>query len=315
MNRRGAWDGVTVTGFVASAMAGWLMGLDQERLAHALALGAVRAATPASVRTGHLSATKSIANALVAQSGVQAALMAEAGITGPLAILDDARGLRDLFTNGEASALYRPIPSDGAIMGAHIKTYPCINTGQSAVAAALSLHAMLDVPGNTLSGIEITMADYPIIRRQQEDEARTHPKSREAADHSFPFLVAVTLIDGAFGIAQFEHERWHDPDVKALMEKISMRRDKRWNACAPGAFPCALRAQTRDGREFTAEIDYPPGFSKDGLDERVVIEKFHAVTAPLLAEPARARIVDAVMEFRDNPTTATLDTTIATEGT
>jgi 2-methylcitrate dehydratase len=315
MNRGGAWDGVTVSGLVAPAMAGWLMGLDEERLAHALSLGIARAATPAIVRTGHISSAKSISNALIAQSGVQAALLAEAGLTGPLAILDNARGLRELFAQDRLPLLTAPIADDGAIMRAHVKAYPCINTGQAAVAAALKLHAMLDGPAENLKRIEIVMADYPVIKRQQEDEGRTHPQSREAADHSFPFLVAVALIDGAFGIAQFEAERWHDPRVNALMEKIVMRRDADWNMRAPGGFPCALRAIDVREREFTAEIDYPPGFSKNGIDGNSVIGKFHTVTAPRLGQSARAQIVDAVLDFPHSQTTNAIDAAIGIEGT
>ena len=137
MDRAGPWDGVTASGLVAPAIAGRLMSLSEGELAHALALGAARAATPSIVRSGDISAAKSLANALVAQSGVQAAMLAEQGATGPLAILDDARGLRDLFGRAPLSSLYAPFSSDGAIMQAHVKAYPCINTGQSAVAAAI----------------------------------------------------------------------------------------------------------------------------------------------------------------------------------
>ena len=83
MERDSAWDGVTVSGLVAPAMAGRLMGLDRRRLAHAIALSGARAATSTAVRFGDISAAKSIANALVAQNGVQATLLAEHGITGP----------------------------------------------------------------------------------------------------------------------------------------------------------------------------------------------------------------------------------------
>jgi 2-methylcitrate dehydratase len=183
------------------------------------------------------------------------------------------------------------------------------------VAAALELHAMLDGPADNLTRVEIVMADYPVIKRQQEDQGRTRPQSREAADHSFPFLVAVTLIDGAFGLAQFEAERWREPRVNALMEKTVMRRDAHWNMRAPGGFPCTLRAIDARGREFTAEVDYPPGFSKDGIGQQTVIEKFHAVTAPHLRESARTQIVDAVMDFAHSRNTNELDTAIGMEGT
>jgi 2-methylcitrate dehydratase len=314
-DRNSAWDAVTASGLVAPAMAGRLMQLSEDKLAHAIALGAMRAATPAIVRTGHISAAKSIVNAVVAQAGVQAALFAENGLTGPLPILDDRRGLRDLFTNGDVTQLVAPLPADGAITRAHMKAYPCVNTGQSAVAAALKLHGMLGGPAEQLVSIELVMADYTVTKRHQEDKGRARPASREAADHSFPFVVAVTLIDGAFGIAQFDNERWRDPKVTALMEKIVMRRDAKLNARAPGAFPCLIRARTNNGRELIAEIDYPPGFSRNGLDETAVLEKFHAVTAPILETSARARIVDAAMNLHHARSTADLDAAISTEGT
>ena len=314
MDRGGTWDGVSASALVAAAMAGELMRLDETRLAHSLALAASRAATPAAVRSGDISATKSMANAWVAQAGVQAALLAERGITGPLAILDHPRGLRDLFPRGDVASLGVPFVSDGAVMRAHMKAYPCVNTGQSVVAAALKLHAQLGGEVDDIVRIEIVMADYAVIARHQGDPGRAWPKSREAADHSFPFLVAVTLLDGKFGIAQFGNERWRDPRVNLLMAKMTMTRDPALNARAPGAFPCRLRAQLADGRTLESEVAYPPGFSKDGLEARAVVEKFHATTSPFLDEDARARIVDAVMEFHHSRSTATLDSAIGIQG-
>ena len=183
-----------------------------------------------------------------------------------------------------------------------------------AVAAALKLHQMLVAPVEELSSIELVMANYTVVRRHQGDKGRARPASREAADHSFPFIVAVTLIDGAFGIAQFDDERWRDPGIVALMEKIVMQRDAALNARAPGAFPCLLRARKSDGHEHVAACDYPPGFSRSGLDEAAVLEKFHALTAPFLPAPQRARIVDAVMDLHQARSTAALEAAIITEG-
>jgi 2-methylcitrate dehydratase len=315
MDRGGVIDGVTASGLVAPAMAVRLMGLNEEELAHALALGAARAVTPWIVRSGEISAAKSIANAMVAQSGVQVALLAEGGVTGPLAILDDARGLSTLFGQRDKAHLSAPIAADSAIMHAHVKAYPCINTGQSAVAAALKLHGMIDGRAADLARIELTMADYKVTKRHQEDPGRIRPASREAADHSFPFLVAVSLIDGAFGVAQFENERWHDEAVKALMEKIVLRRDARWNTRAPGTYPCSIRASNETGRVFDVEVPYPPGFSQKGLDAAAVIEKFRAVTETVLTRDEQQRIVDRVMEFDQALCTAALDDAIAIKGT
>ena len=314
MDRAGQWDGVTASGIVAPAIAGWLMGLSEGRLAHALALGTARSPTPRIVRTGDISATKSMANALVAQSGTQAALLGEAGATGPLAILDDPRGLSSLIASADRSSLYAPLPAEGAIMRAHVKAYPCINTGQSAVAAALKLHPMLKADAATLSRIEITMADYRVTKRHQEDPERRHPTSREAADHSFPFVVAVALIDGQFKTSQFDNERWRDPAVTSLMSRIVMRRDVAWNARAPRSYPCAIRAIDAHGDAHSVEVPYPPGYSQGGLDAKMVLDKFHAVTESILLCSDRERIVDAVMDFDRSPSAEPLNRAIAIEG-
>jgi 2-methylcitrate dehydratase len=315
LDRAPGWDGVTASGVVVPAIAGRLMELSQQQLAHALALGASRAATPSIVRGGAISAAKSLANAMVAQSGVQAALLAEQGATGPLTILDDARGLRGVLVRAKPSSLCAPFPPDGAIMRAHVKAYPCVNTGQSAVAAALKLHELIGGNAAALSRIEITMADYKVTKRHQDDPARRDPLSREAADHSFPFVVAVALLDGRFGAEQFDNERWRDDSVRALMSRIVMRRDALWNARAPGSYPCAIVATDGHGRQHRVEVDYPPGYSRSGLDEAIVVDKFHAVTDRVLGPNARATIVDSVMEFDHCPSPDKLNAAIATEET
>jgi 2-methylcitrate dehydratase len=315
MDRGGQWDGVTASGLVAPAIAGWLMDLPEEKLAHALALGAMRAATPSIVRSGRISSAKSMVNALVAQSGVQAALWAEQSITGPLAILDDPRGLRDIFPHAEPSLLSAPFPPDGAIMRAHVKAYPCINTGQSAVAAALELHALLKDEASSLARIEVTMADYKVTKRHQDDPERLHPVSRESADHSFTFIVAVALIDGQFGPKQYEGERWRDPAVTSLMSKIVLLRDAAWNTRAPGSYPCSIRATDARGKDHLVEVPYPPGFSRGRLNEKIVLDKFRAVTDSILDRADRARIEDAVMDFDRHPSAETLNNAIAIEGT
>src|SRR5262245_38842729 len=156
MERDSAWDGVTVSGLAAPAMAGRLMRLDRGRLAHAIALSAARAATSTAVRFGDISAAKSIANALVAQNGVQAALLAERGITGPLDLFENPRGMREVFCKGDAAtALTAPLPAKSYIMAANVKAFPCLATGQSVVAAGVEMHRRLRGAVDRLTGLRL----------------------------------------------------------------------------------------------------------------------------------------------------------------
>lgn len=305
--RHSGWDGVTISGLVAPAMAGRLMRLDAPRMAHALALSIARSPTPLAVRHGAISAAKSLANALVAQNGIQATLLARHGVTGPLDVCENPVGLAPVFSQSEAlAALTVPLPADSYIMRANIKAYPCLATGQAIVAAGIALHRKIDGEVDRLRHIRVAMADMPFLRRQKDDPGRINPTSREAADHSFNFLAAVSLIDGDFGLTQFENERWNDPKVRAVMAKLEILVDAELNRRSPGSFPCVMTARDAEDREIVVDVPDPPGFSRHGLEEAAVTRKFNAITAPHLDRASQGRIVDAALSLDRSPSCAGL---------
>jgi 2-methylcitrate dehydratase len=296
MDADSVWDGVSISGVVAPAVAGWLLRLPQHKLAHGIALGAARAATPVAVREGGISAAKNIANALIAQNGMQATLLAARGITGPLDLFEAERGLKAVFPRRHAGdILGAPLPDDSFIMRSAIKVFPCFAGGQSAVAAGIALHRLVGGNVDQLKTIRVALADLPIVRRWLADPGRIAPRSREAADHSLHFLIAVALNDGAFGPRQFDNARWIDPKVRALMARLEITTDADLTRSAAEAYPCALHATGHDSRPYDVEVLQPPGFSPNGLDTQTVLDKFAGVTERHLAPNTRTRIVDAVM--------------------
>jgi 2-methylcitrate dehydratase len=303
--RDSVWDGVTVSGLVAAAMAGRLMGLEAAQVANALALSAARSPTPLAVRHGAISAAKSFANALVAQNGMQAALLARHGVTGPLDLFENPLGLAPVFAQGElAATLTAPLPPEGYIMRANIKAYPCLATGQAIVAAGIALHEKIKGEVARLRHVRVAMADMPFLRRQKDDPGRINPSSREAADHSFNFLAAVSLIDGEFGLAQFDNERWNDPKVRAVMAKLEITVDSELNCRSPGSFPCVMTARDDAGREIVVEVPEPPGLSRRGLDEAAVTRKFNVIAASHLDADSRSRIIEAALSLDREPSCA-----------
>lgn len=310
--RHSGWDGVTISGLVAPAMAGRLMGLTAPQIANALALSAARSPTPLAVRHGAISAAKSFANALVAQNGMQATLLARHGVTGPLDLFENPLGLAPVFSqSGAFAALTAPLPEAGYIMRANIKTYPCLATGQAIIAAGIALHEKIAGQVERLQHVCVAMADMPFLRRQKDDPGRVNPGSREAADHSFNFLAAVSLIDGDFGLAQYDNERWNDPRVRAVMAKLEIALDADLARRCPGGFPCVMTARDIDGREIVVEVPAPPGFSRHGLEEAAVTRKFNAVTAPHLDAASQARIIDAALGLDRSASCAALTHALA----
>src|SRR5262249_44910947 len=124
-----------------AAAAGKILRLDRTRMINAISL-AVTANLPLAVtRRGQLSMWKGVAEANAIRNGFFAALLAQAGMTGPEKRLEGALGLRDLVGPVDLSLLGRAPP---AIVMADMKQFVTEYHSQGPLAAALSLCGGLD---------------------------------------------------------------------------------------------------------------------------------------------------------------------------
>jgi len=294
------WDGVSKSAIVAACMAGWLQHLPVEALANAIALSVSHCNTLSIVRRGQLSAAKSIANSMVTHTAMVATLLAAEGVTGPPTAMEEWADA--VLAGADLSALVAPLDGEFRIMEVSIKAYPSLATSQAAVAAAIQLHSAIAGPLNEVEKIDVRMADIPFVSSQVYDAERRNPTTRETADHSFPFLIAAALLDGELTLRQFEHERWFDPSVRALMGRMMIETDEGLNRYGEeSGYPCAISVLTKDGREHRAEVPYHRGHAKNKMDAGEVQTKFNRYAAPALSEPQRKRIIQQMERLETLP--------------
>ena len=291
------WDHVTVSSLAAPAMAGRLMNMNPAQLAHAMAISAAHGNTLSAVRSGQLSGAKNLANAMVAFHAVLATLLAKHGLTGPAEILEGPRGLaKAVFAGADLSPLVRPTAPPFRIMDVSIKAYPCIGTAQTTVAAAVQARAGAQNLAE-IAAVTIRMADIPFVKGQLEDKERRYPRTRETADHSFYYLAAAGLLDGEVSVEGFKRERWLDADMKAMMERITIRADARLNVHTPGTFPCVLAFTTRSGASQTVEMIHAPGSVKNSMTQAQVEAKFRNSCGAALPKARQDEVIKQVMNL------------------
>ena len=76
----------------------------------------------------------------------------------------------------------------------HLKSLPVCYHGQAAVLCALELRSRVSV--NDIR--EIHVESYRgAVAMMGNDPSRWAPASRETADHSMPYVIAIALLDGA----------------------------------------------------------------------------------------------------------------------
>ena len=296
LDREQPWDHTTAHAFASAAVAGRLMGLDEDQLANALGLAAGHCTTLGTVRRGAISDGKFMASALMAQLGANAAVLASNGVTGPVGAFEDHdRGFkRAVMPDADHEEWIRPMDSRFMIEGVTIKAYPSLDTGQALVEAAVQMSRLIDGRVDEIERIDVQMTDIPMVAHQIADPDRRHPKLQAAATHSFYFLAAAPLIDGVLTPSTFEDgEPWLDPEVMALMDKVSLGVDGGWLERAPGGMPCSFKVSLKDGTSHLVEVLYAPGHQHNMMTEEQVVAKMANNTGGQVDGQMQGRIAEA----------------------
>ena len=295
---RGTWDHTTASALGAPLIAGRLMGLNAEQLAHAAALSVTHGNTLAVVRTGQLANSKASANAVVASQAVLCSLFAAEGMTGPLGVIEHARGLSTAMLAGaKLDLLAEPIGERYRIRNSAIKAYPCIGTAQTLVAGVLQARVGIADPAREVDRVDVAMADIPIVSAQVADEQRRYPASRESADHSFYYLAAAALSDGEISEAQFAPGRWLQPEMREAMARVSVRTDASLNKYTPGSYPAVVKLTLHSGESREVEVIFPKGHPNNRMSSAEVEAKFRACARATLPSARQEKVIEKAREL------------------
>ena len=295
---RGTWDHTTASALAAPLIAGRLMGLNAEQLAHAAALSATHGNTLAVVRTGQLANSKASANALVASQAVLCSLFAAEGMTGSLGVIEHPRGLSTgMLAGAKLDLLAQRIGEQYRIMNSAIKAYPCIGTAQTMVAGVLQARSGIADPAREVERIEVAMADIPIVSTQVADEQRRYPASRESADHSFYYLAAAALSDGEISEAQFAPGRWLQAEMTETMARVSIRTDASLNKHTPGSYPAVVKLILQSGESREVEVIFPKGHPNNRMSPAEVEDKFRACARDRVPPARQEKIIEKAREL------------------
>ena len=106
---------------------------------------------------------------------------------------------------------------------------------------------------------------------------------KETADHSFPYCIAVAMIDGDCGPEQYTDARLADPQIRELMDKVDLTVDPALTALLPERFGTAVKVTMVDGTVHEAVCDCPPGHPDNPLSDAALEEKFRRLADGLLS--------------------------------
>jgi 2-methylcitrate dehydratase len=273
--RERGWDqGLNVIA-AASMMAGILLGLSRAQLGHALSLAVTANVPVRQTRIGHLSMWKGCATAGAVRNGVFAALLAREGLTGPPRPYEGTSGIWEQVTGPFEITL--PVSSEGLVVeDIHTKTRPAEYNAQGPIDLILDLRPLVAV--DEIDAIEVDT--YHLTYHEiGSDPAKWAPTTRETADHSLPYLLAVALIDGEIDTESCSPTRIADPAIAPLMQKITIRERPDFTARFPAELPNEIRIRRAGGTTVSRSSSYPRGHRMNPIPEAELDAKFDRMVA------------------------------------
>lgn len=285
--RAHGWDHVYYGALSTALLAGKLQGLDAAKLEHALGLAGVCNVATRQTRTGQLSMWKACAFSNAARNGIFAASLARRGMSGPFEIFEGPKGIFKQLTGPFSVEL--SARENFMINRTYIKYWPAEYHSQSAIDAILQLRD--DIGRTPVVSITIGSFEAAVSIIGSEPE-KWRPTSRETADHSMPYCVAVALLDGDVTLDSFDEQRLHDPRVLALLDVTRIHEDPALNAGYPEGIPNHLRVKLADGRTLDKRVDFPRGHYRNPMTDEEVVAKFRKLADGVVSRPTADRILD-----------------------
>lgn len=275
------WHTTAVVGALSTcAAAGKLMNLTADKMVHALGSAGTQAAGLWEFMSdGAMSKPLHTANATLC--GIRSAELAALGLTGASRILEGDQGLlRALSREYHPERLTENLGGAYLISGNSFKLYPCCRHIHSAIYnmdKLLRVHPI--VPEQVR---QIRSYTYDAARNLTD---RLQPSTPYSCKFSVQYCLSAVLCRGGYDNGIFDTESIEDPSIRALMPKVIVISDPVMNAKIAADSTCwgnRLEMELHDGTVLTESTDYPPGDSHIPFPWEDALQKFHALSDPVI---------------------------------
>ena len=298
----------------AAAACAKLLRLDVAKTRMALGIAA-NFACGLSANHGSMAGAMAAGNAC--RNGVNAALMAQEGITANLNIIEAKNGFYDTLVGPGhydaermAEGLGKPFYIESPGIG--LKKYPsCYHTHRA-------LDGVFQLLGeHRLSDKDIAEVDVGTSERAMRVLAFTEPATPYQAKFSMPYCIAAALVDHEVTLDTFTSHKFEDRDIIEARKKVhlSFPNVPIWPGLADVGpdtefvgNPVTIR--TNDGRSYSARVDIPRGDPALPLTDDELLEKYRDCGRSQLSKDDIERSVGLVLGLEKAPDIAMLMTTL-----
>ena len=307
------FDHTVLYSYSVTAALSKLFNLSSPQTAHALGMAGSSFVPLVTSRASYTYEWKGLASSMVALGCMNIVLMAKENITGPISVFEGPKGIAQTmnmkleheWSSKDLNVIRRCI----------MKSYNAEVHCQSSLEAAEDLSWEFKIETDQIKSIEITtfLTAYHIVGGGLYGD-RKNVFSKEQADHSLPYVLAVLLLDGEVYPEQFTEERINREDVQILLKKVKVNTVSPLHKPLPfagildpytDAYPEKLKTklviEMENGQKYIREKSDYHGFYTRPFSWKDTIGKFRKLTGNLLEEENQDKIISVINDFENHP--------------
>jgi 2-methylcitrate dehydratase PrpD len=287
--------------FGAMATAARLLRLSDGQMLHAFGIAGMHSSgTMEYDQTG--GEVKRVIAGIAARAGIQAAMLAQRGLTGPPTIIEGKRGFLKVFADQiEPEQITNNLGSDFKIMRIWFKLYPCVATVQGVIYTLSKLIEEHHFGADDVEEIRVGISETSL----SHGGAIYEPHDTASAQFSMPFSLAIRLLKNDNDLSFYmDPKLWSDPKVLALAKKVKSYADP--NAKKDQNYNTTMEVKLANGKTYKAFEPYPPGSPLNMVSRDVLRAKFRKMARAVLSEERIENLIDAVDRLDTCENAATL---------
>lgn len=282
--------------FSAAVVAGKLLGLSVDGLVEAQGIAAsTSAGVQVFLEDGAW--TKRLHPGWGAMAGITAAHLVQNGFAAPRRPYEGRFGFFETHMQAhlpdvDLASIVQGLGSRWAMLDTSIKPYPVCHFIHGCAEAAMRLHAKLDSDARIARIVcELPAQTLPIVA--EPALAKALPQSDYEGKFSAPFVVAVCLLKGRFGLAELEDTSLTDPKTLALAKRVTCIEEK--NSPFPLHFSGAVTVELETGQVHSCRVPINLGSGERALTCEDIVSKFHGTAGVVLSPKRVAELLETLL--------------------
>ena len=271
----------TIGTFGCAAACAKLMGLNEAKIAYAVAIAASMAS---GIKANFGTMVKSLHVGHCARSGLFAASLAREGFDASLLAFEHKQGFFNVF-NGEGNYRSEKVlekwgePYDILLPGLAFKQYPCCASTHPAIDATILLVTKHDLNPNNVAEIKTWTH-----KRRLSHTNRPDPQTALDAKFSVQYCVSRAIMHGAVKLEHFQGVAHKDETLRKILLKVTAMSYTEAQFPLENHYGAEVQIKTVEGKVYREKVDQPNGrTAQNPLSAAMMKSKFEDCSARALS--------------------------------